>query len=536
MLHFGLNMPLFLMVLHGSIMILTVFLLRTLFKNHLPKFVFPVLWSLVLFRLLVPFSLSSPISTPVPDWHLNLLEAPTVYLVESTTTDTTDTTTEESVTYSFAESHDMVPSNWRLILLLVNGLGTVATAGILLCQKQRYTKKLNNSLLIEHNRSIQTILSEMNMEHILVFSNDEISSPLVCGLFNPRIYLPTGMDFQQIQLLHHILYHEIMHIKRKDNWLKTVMLIAVCLHWYNPLVWLMSKYLSSDLEAACDAAVLRQMDSTQRQSYAGSLLTMAIMGNRSSLLYSSFSKTEVERRIKNILTYKKLTTFTLLCSILFLLSSTIAFATGGQAPFSAYLSSFCGSTSSRWGVKAGLARDIALGEKAGNRADDVIFNVLDADATNDPEIIRTQVLTDLAKEFGVEKGAFKVVVTLCLSDEEVEREYVTQGITKGPDGFYVYQGETIRTYKDGMLGSVQTKEEGEVDVYVNRNRLGQISSVTVLRKGDSEFDQRSKEIERNHYQYKINTYETTSTAYENTAVEQYSVLETNQTGDLSYGQ
>ena len=68
MLHFRMNMPFFLMAFYGSIMIVVVLLLRALLKNKLPKFVFPVLWGVVLVRLLVPFSLSSPLSLPVPAW------------------------------------------------------------------------------------------------------------------------------------------------------------------------------------------------------------------------------------------------------------------------------------------------------------------------------------------------------------------------------------------------------------------------------------------------------------------------------------
>ena len=88
--------------------------------------------------------------------------------------------------------------------------------------------------------------------------------------------------------------------RRRDNWVKTVMLAAVCVNWYNPLVWVMAKYLSADLEAACDAAVLGTMDAEERQGYAYSLLAIAITGNRTALLYGAFSKTEVERRIKKV--------------------------------------------------------------------------------------------------------------------------------------------------------------------------------------------------------------------------------------------
>ncbi len=496
MLHFRMDMPLYLMALYGSIMIVAVCLLRGFLRNRLPKFIFPLLWGLVLVRLLVPFSLSSPISAPVPEWHLQLSKDPAVYLVEDTAT--ASATASEAVIYSFAESSGSLSLNWQLVLVVVFGLGAVATAGVLLSQKLRYSRRLKNSLLVEHNQTINAILRDMGMGHILVFTNDEIASPLVCGILNSRIYLPAGMDFRQSQLLRHILAHETMHVKRRDNRLKAVMVIALCLHWYNPLVWLMSKYLSSDLEAACDAAVLRQTNTDERQGYAASLLSMAITGNRSTLLYSAFSKTEVERRIKNVLNYKKATTFMLALSMLFVLSSTIVFATGGQAPFSAYLSSYCASTSSRWGVKAGLARDISLGENPRQRADNVILDVLDVDTTNDPDIIAKKVQAALAEEFSVEKGAFRLTVDLCLNDDEIAQEYAKQGITKGQDGFYLYKGEAVRTYMDEMLGAVQTREKGSVDISVHRDRLGQITSITMLRQGNSEFDRRTKEMERSH--------------------------------------
>ena len=68
MLSFKMNMPFYLMVFYGSIMIAAVLVLRGLLRNKVPKFVFPVLWSAVLLRLLVPFSLSSPLSLSVPEF------------------------------------------------------------------------------------------------------------------------------------------------------------------------------------------------------------------------------------------------------------------------------------------------------------------------------------------------------------------------------------------------------------------------------------------------------------------------------------
>ena len=285
-------------------------------------------------------------------------------------------------------------------------LGLAVVAGILAWQKIIYAKRLKGGLLMEHNETVNGLLRDMGMGHVLVFSNDEIASPLACGLIGPRICLPTRMDFGNTVLLRHVLAHEAMHIRRRDNWVKAVMLAALVLNWYNPLVWLMAKCLASDLEAACDAAVLKKYDTDERKSYAYSLLAMAVSASRSSLLYSAFSKTEVERRVKGILAFRKASAFALLLSVLLLAGGTVAFATGGQAPFSHALTSYCASSGSRWGVKVEITRDIALGQRPQKRAEDAVFSVLDADASQDPDIIREAVQAALAREFGVERSAF----------------------------------------------------------------------------------------------------------------------------------
>lgn len=544
MLHFRMNMPFYLMAFYGSVMIAAVLLLRALLKNKLPKFVFPALWGVVLLRLLVPFSLSSPLSLPVPAGLTGLSEAFAIYEDEmaratenlpqtqsgtagsdgtartwasespgSPSTDNNIAVVEEVVmegssdyimdtgTSFLPRSFFLRSNSLRNALPVLYLLGLAAVAGILAWQKIIYAKRLKGGLLMERNETVNGLLRDMGMGHVLVFSNDEIASPLACGLIGPRIYLPTRMDFGNAVLLRHVLAHEAMHIRRRDNWVKAVMLAAIVLHWYNPLVWLMAKCLASDLEAACDAAVLKKYDTDQRKSYAYSLLAMAVSASRSSLLYSAFSKTEVERRVKGILAFRKASAFALLLSVLLLAGGTVAFATGGQAPFSHALTSYCASSGSRWGVKVEITRDIALGQRPQKRAEDAVFSVLDADASQDPDIIREAVQAALAREFGVERSAFDVSVSLCLDAETVDAQYAEWGIERLDNGFLRYQGEQVRTYRDEMLGSYQSREDGGVDIVVRRNRLGEITAVDAWHAGDEEYDRRTKELERHDSRY-----------------------------------
>lgn len=374
------------------------------------------------------------------------------------------------------------------------GLG--AAAGILGWQKYRYARRLAGSYLAENNEVMNEMLRGMDMGDILVFTSDQTASPMVCGLLHPRIYLPSRMNFQDRTLLGNIFAHETMHIRRKDNWKKAVMLAALCLNWYNPLVWIMAKCLASDLEAACDEALLRQYDEEGRKEYARSLLTMAVTAGRNTLLYSAFSKTEVEKRIKRIIHYKKATFLVLAFSVLFMSISAAAFATGGQAPFSARLTSYCAGSNSKWGVAVSLTRDIALGKNAQRRAEDVVFSVLRTDTTKDPEVIEEAIKAALGKEFGVEKRAFDLYISLCLDTKEVEEEYRKWEITKEKDGGWLYQGKQIRIYEDKMLGSYQSQEEGEVDVSVQRDRLGVIVEVNVWCPGDRVYDERTRAREQ----------------------------------------
>ena len=570
MLKFGMNMPFYLMMLYGSVMIVIVLILRGLFRNRLPKFVFPVLWGVVLLRFLIPFSVSSPLSIPMPWNNLSLIQ--TTYssgtaITEAVLTDSPDVEATEgtsvvndevgdewrgqtvgydnvSITYdpvketisvkgdnvtrgtaaydgiSQVAYSDYYPSYGRVfdemffdlfftdafvverLLLVVYILGLIAVAGMLGRQKFRYLKRLQSGLLIEHNETINTILRDMGMGHVLVFSNDEIASPMVCGLLNPRIYLPTQMDFRNTMILRHVLAHETMHIRRKDNWFKCVMMIVLCLNWFNPFVWIMAKCLASDLEAACDAAVIRQCGEENKKDYAFSLLAMAVSGNRTSLLYSAFSKTEVEKRVNNILSYKKATFIALLFTVLLMAGSMTAFASIGQAPFWTELTAFCASDHSRWGVDVFLTRDIALGKNAQERAEDMIFSVLESDETGDPKVIEDRILTALAQEFGVERGAFRVETSFVVSDKKIREEYEPWGLSaESGTAMWNYKGETIRTYQDKMLGSYQSNADGTVDVYVQRDNCGEITSVDVWHEGDSEYDERTKKYEREKYSH-----------------------------------
>ena len=133
-----------------------------------------------------------------------------------------------------------------------------------------------------------------------IYISDKVTSPALYGVLNSRIILPKEYPADELK---YILMHERAHAQRGDNLVRLLALVTVCVHWFNPLVWLFLKLLFSDLELACDEAVLRKCTAEQRKEYAHTLLSAV---ERTSVFASSFGGAKIRLRVENILSYKKL--------------------------------------------------------------------------------------------------------------------------------------------------------------------------------------------------------------------------------------
>lgn len=137
-------------------------------------------------------------------------------------------------------------------------------------------------------------------EHIFEASN--ISTPFVFGLTEPRIYLPKDLSEKDRA---HILLHEEIHVRRKDPLVKAISYFILCIHWFNPLVWIAFHAMSIDMEISCDEKVLMKKGIHIKKNYAGSLLALASPTVSYSGSQLAFGHVSVKSRIKNVLNYKK---------------------------------------------------------------------------------------------------------------------------------------------------------------------------------------------------------------------------------------
>ena len=157
-----------------------------------------------------------------------------------------------------------------------------------------------------------------------LYRSDMLLSPVLTGLFRAKIILPDSLepDSEAGQM---VISHENIHKRRLDNLWRLSGIFVTCLHWFNPLAWVMLKSFFCDMELSCDEAAVKKYDAEKRKKYAGTLLRFA--DDKRLLISAAFGHSGVKVRIVNVLNYKKLTFVGIMASSLFLLAVAVVLIT-----------------------------------------------------------------------------------------------------------------------------------------------------------------------------------------------------------------
>ena len=130
----------------------------------------------------------------------------------------------------------------------------------------------------------------------------------VMGLIHPVIYLSSGLDPESRKV---VLYHERVHLQRRDYLWKPLALVICCVHWFNPLVWLAFYLMNMDCEMSCDEKVVKLLGEESKKIYSYTLLEEASGGEwkhyrgGSICALLSFGEDHVKNRIRHVLDYRK---------------------------------------------------------------------------------------------------------------------------------------------------------------------------------------------------------------------------------------
>ncbi len=136
-----------------------------------------------------------------------------------------------------------------------------------------------------------------------IYAADNIPTPFVFGIIKPKIYIPACFNGINLQ---HIIIHEQTHIRRADHLSKLLAYMILSVHWFNPIVWIMYKLFSDDIEFACDETVIKKLGNKNRKSYLNTLLSAATYESKKIPFYNvCFSFNNTKKRVNNMLSRKK---------------------------------------------------------------------------------------------------------------------------------------------------------------------------------------------------------------------------------------
>jgi len=312
------------MSITASIVAIIIILARAIFQKSLPKLFSYAIWGVVLLRLLVPFSFSSMLSIfnflPTPHTMIDneqnigaIRYIPNeIGMMESPKVDVGSQIINNSINNSLPAALPQASVNPMQIIMFLAGLVWLAgVAAMLLYCIYSYVKAANRlkiATLLKDNTLLNECSQSLKLKRkVELFSSDIVNTPVVYGIIKPRIIIPkilSEMDTGDAKK--YIIIHELVHIKRFDYLLKLLSVFALCIHWFNPVVWLSFKLFQKDMEIACDEKVMSVCEEDIRCQYATSLINMAAKQNgiiNGGLL--AFGESNIKSRVKGIMNYKK---------------------------------------------------------------------------------------------------------------------------------------------------------------------------------------------------------------------------------------
>jgi len=278
-------------VLNSSIaaswMIFAVIVFR-LILSRAPKKIHVVLWGLVALRLIIPFSIESPLSL-IPSAETvtkEILSYEGVKLQETAQFNViSNPSFLDGLTVDMSNNVSGIQSNMA-------AFNAIWFAGILAFFAYAIISEIN----------LRKRVAEATLMKENIYRSEKMDSPFILGVIRPRIYIPYDICDEDI---HYVIEHEKTHIIRKDNWWKLIGFICLTIHWFNPLIWIAFIFLSRDIELACDEEVIKNLENEDRACYTKALLDCSVKKSIAVVCSLTFGEIGVKERVKNVLNYRK---------------------------------------------------------------------------------------------------------------------------------------------------------------------------------------------------------------------------------------
>ena len=304
--------------LNLSIIILLTVIFRAVFFQKVPIHTFRILWIVCIFRALIPLSIGSRFSIlSALSYLINNKNTSNIgfenngdlgfFLIDSSVSGnaTTPTLAILDKTWKLIDIFQII---WLIgfitifLHILVNHIKCSRCYACAVPLNSAYVKKWQEN-------------HPLKRDYKILYS-DQILVPLTYKIIHPVILLPKKLAPSQDKNISYILKHEFVHIKHWDIVYKMILTLVLCLHWFNPIAWLMFFFATQDIEHHCDDALLKMSSPKAKKEYAFALVSLESERTKLLSMTNTFSTTSTESRIKYIMRKQNCSKLTFLSALL----------------------------------------------------------------------------------------------------------------------------------------------------------------------------------------------------------------------------
>lgn len=250
--------------MEGSVLIIFITLIRSLFRKKLDPNIRYFLWFFVAVRVLIPFKLELSVELPEPRVPYSF----GMRMEEERQKENGENGNSGQDVFQKAAGAFSIPAAKKgisltkgqvLFLLWLCGAGLMALYVLLVNIKLRMTLKAGR-------RKIGRLPCRIPLYAVEGYN-------CLTGILFPAIYV--DMDgLNDSAVAKDVLCHELQHYRVRDNYWQGLRVLCLILQWHNPFMWWAYFASGRDCELACDARVVRGMSKAERYEYGNSLLTV----------------------------------------------------------------------------------------------------------------------------------------------------------------------------------------------------------------------------------------------------------------------
>lgn len=306
-------LQIFQLSLEAGIIVLAVILLRFVFRSA-PKWLHCLMWAVVAVKLICPFGIESETSPMLrSDAIRSSVESTTSVSESGEELPEKQPTIQQVQPEMPSESHgaeiqihagqsETRPAHSRSMLPTAVKIGSwiwlAGMSGILLYAAA-------STIALRRRLADAVPLDDSTENTDGIYRSDRIQSAFLFGIVRPKIYLPFGVEGENMR---QVIAHEKAHIRRLDNVTKTLAFVLTAVYWFNPAIWLAYILYCRDIELACDESVVKGKLPDERRAYSMALL--ACSADKNAFLVNSaipvqFGQSAVRRRVANVMKNKK---------------------------------------------------------------------------------------------------------------------------------------------------------------------------------------------------------------------------------------